>query len=49
MHKVNKVMEEKYLCSYTFSYHQAIFFEIIQTLKSYPQSYFKKIFIRCLL
>lgn len=42
MHKVHKVMEEKYLCSYTFSYHWVIFFEITQMLNSYSQSDLKK-------
>lgn len=49
MHKVHKVTEEKYLCSYTFRYHLVIFFEITQLLNSYPQSDFKKILIRCFL
>lgn len=42
MHKVHKVMEEKYLCSCIFSHHLVIFFEITQMLNSYAQSDFKK-------
>lgn len=44
-------MEEKYLCSYIYSHHLVIFFEITQMLNSYAQSDFKKkkkITVRCL-